>query len=157
MSSRTRWTGAVLAAVVLVGQAGAAEGPPAVQVVRAPAVERALHEPQAASGTGRFATVARDADFSVVAVAREGPGKAEQHDRDTDVWYVVAGAGTLVTGGALVDPVVTGPGERRGTSIRGGEEHALAAGDVITVRRGVPHWVKAVEGSLRYLTVKVRR
>jgi mannose-6-phosphate isomerase-like protein (cupin superfamily) len=71
------------------------------------------------------------------------------------VWYVVAGAGTLVTGGTIVDPTITGPGEQRGPSIRGGTELAVAAGDFISIRPGVPHWIKAVDGRIRYLTVKV--
>jgi quercetin dioxygenase-like cupin family protein len=54
-----------------------------------------------------------------------------------------------------VDASTTGPGEHRGRAIWGGTEIAVAAGDLISIRPGVPHWVKAVDGRLRYLTVKV--
>jgi len=54
-----------------------------------------------------------------------------------------------------VDAAATGPGEQRGPAIRGGTEFAIAAGDFISIRPGVPHWIKAVDGRIRYLTVKV--
>lgn len=47
------------------------------------------------------------------------------------------------------------PGEQRGPAIRGGSELAIGAGDLISIRPGVAHWIKAVDGRLRYLTVKV--
>jgi mannose-6-phosphate isomerase-like protein (cupin superfamily) len=99
--------------------------------------------------------IAQDEGWRVHAAERDVPGLAELHEGDTDVWYVMAGAATLVTGGTIVDASLTGPGEHRGPAIRGGSEHAIAAGDLITIRAGVPHWVKAVDGRLRYLTVKV--
>ena len=64
---------------------------------------------------------------------------------ETDVVYVVEGAATLVTGGTTVDPKETEPGQIRGTSIEGGETHELAAGDVVVIPNGVPHWFKAVQ------------
>jgi quercetin dioxygenase-like cupin family protein len=67
----------------------------------------------------------------------------------------MAGGATLITGGTIVDATVSGPGEHRGPAIRGGSELAIAAGDVLTIRPGVPHWVKAVDGRLRYMVVKV--
>ena len=82
--------------------------------------------------------------------------EAELHDAETDVWYVVAGGATVVMGGTIVDSATTGPGEHRGPSIKGGTDLAVAAGDVVTIRPGVAHWVKAVDGRLRYLVVKVR-
>jgi mannose-6-phosphate isomerase-like protein (cupin superfamily) len=99
--------------------------------------------------------IAQDEDWRVHASERDAPGLAERHEQDTDVWYVVAGAGTLVTGGTIVDASATGPGEQRGPAIRGGTEFAIAAGDFISIRPGVPHWIKAVDGRIRYLTVKV--
>jgi mannose-6-phosphate isomerase-like protein (cupin superfamily) len=120
-------------------------------------VARAVAADTSGGSGARFATVARDADFSVIAVERSAPGRAEMHDRDTDVWYVTAGSATIVTGGQLVEPSVTGPGEHRAASIRNGREQRIAEGDVVTIRRGIPHWVKSVDGTLRYLTVKVRR
>ena len=89
------------------------------------------------------------------ATERDAPGLAERHEGDTDVWYVLAGGATLVTGGTIVDAATTGPGEQRGPAIRGGTEIAIAAGDLVSIRPGVAHWIKAVDGRIRYLTVKV--
>ena len=85
---------------------------------------------------------------------RDAPGQAEVHLWETDVVYVVEGAATLVTGGTTVDPKETEPGQIRGTSIEGGETHELAAGDVVVIPNGVPHWFKAVQAPFLYFVVK---
>jgi mannose-6-phosphate isomerase-like protein (cupin superfamily) len=125
-----------------------------VQIVKGAAIAAKI-ERAAPSPGGRGGVIAQDEDWRVHATERDAPGLAEMHEGDTDVWYVLAGGGTLVTGGTIVDASITGPGEHRGPAIRGGTESAIAAGDVISIRPGVPHWIKAVDGRLRYLTVKV--
>ena len=118
---------------------------PGVQIVRGTAIAEKI-ESAAPSPGGRGGVIAQDEGWRVHVAEREAPGLAEQHAADTDVWYVLAGAATLATGGTLVDPSVTGPGEERAPAIRGGSEVKIAAGDLITIRPGVPHWVKAVDG-----------
>ena len=132
----------------------AADAPSGVQIVKGAAISDKIERSQPSPG-GRGGVFAEDADYRVHVAERDRPGQAELHDGDTDVWYVIAGGATLVTGGAMVEASRTGPGEQRGASIQGGEEHAIAAGDIVTIRPGVPHWVKAVDGRLRYLVVKV--
>ena len=134
--------------------ASATEVAPGVQIVKGAAIAEKIDR-SAPSPGGRGGVIAQDEDWRVHASERDAPGLAERHEQDTDVWYVVAGAGTLVTGGTIVDASVTGPGEQRGPAIRGGTEFAIAAGDFISIRPGVPHWIKAVDGRIRYLTVKV--
>jgi mannose-6-phosphate isomerase-like protein (cupin superfamily) len=129
--------------------------PPGVQIVKGAAIADKI-ERAAPSPGGRGGVIAQDADWRVHATQRDAPGQAEMHEADTDVWYVLAGGATLVTGGTIVDASITGPGEHRGSGIRGGAELAIAAGDLVSIRPGVPHWIKAVDGRLRYLTVKVR-
>jgi mannose-6-phosphate isomerase-like protein (cupin superfamily) len=125
-----------------------------VQIVRGAAISEKI-ESAAPSPGGRGGVIAQDEGWRVHVAERDAPGLAEQHAADTDVWYVLAGQATLATGGTLVDPTVTGSGEQRAAAIRGGSEVKIAAGDLVTIRPGVPHWVKAVDGRLRYLTVKV--
>jgi mannose-6-phosphate isomerase-like protein (cupin superfamily) len=127
---------------------------PGVQIVRAAAIADKIESAPPSPG-GRGGVIAQDGGWRVHVAERDAPGQAEMHDGDADVWYVLAGAATLVTGGTLVDATTTGPGERRGSAIRGGAETAISAGDLVSIRPGVPHWVKAVNGRLRYLTVKV--
>ena len=99
---------------------------------------------------------AHTASYSVLLVRRTTPGRAEIHAALTDVWYVIDGGGTLVTGGKATDVKPIGPGELRGTGIRGGIPHHLAKGDMVDIPPGVPHWVSKIDGKeLVYLTVKV--
>ncbi len=141
-----------LAAVPPVAFGG--ETSPGVQIVKGATIADKI-EHSAPSPGGRGGVFAEDEGWRVHVAERDQPGLAELHDDDTDVWYVVAGGATLVTGGTIVDDSITGPGEHRGPGIRGGSELSIGAGDVITIRPGVPHWVKAVDGRLRYLVVKV--
>jgi mannose-6-phosphate isomerase-like protein (cupin superfamily) len=130
------------------------EASPGVQVVKGAAIADKIDRAAPSPG-GRGGVIAEDEGWRVHATERDAPGLAERHEGDTDVWYVLAGGGTLVTGGMIVDATITGPGELRGPAIRGGSELAIGAGDLISIRPGVPHWIKAVHGRLRYLTVKV--
>jgi mannose-6-phosphate isomerase-like protein (cupin superfamily) len=149
-----------LVALALTGAASspaapAEAAPPGVQIVKGAAIADKI-ERAAPSPGGRGGVIAQDEDWRVHATERDAPGLAEMHEGDTDVWYVLAGGGTLVTGGTIVEASITGPGEHRGPAIRGGTDLAIAAGDLVSIRPGVPHWIKAVDGRLRYLTLKVQ-
>src|SRR5574341_2535595 len=103
-----------LVAMILLPLAAPADGPaPGVQIVKSAAIADKV-ERAAPSPGGRGGVIAQDEGWRVHVAEREAPGQAEMHEGDTDVWYVLAGAATLVTGGALVDSSVTGPGEHRG-------------------------------------------
>jgi mannose-6-phosphate isomerase-like protein (cupin superfamily) len=131
-----------------------AEAAPGVTIVKGTAISAKI-EGMGPSIGGRGGIFAQGENWRVHVAERDRPGLAELHDVDTDVWYVIAGGATVVTGGTLVEPSVTGPGEQRAPSIRGGTEHAVAAGDLVAIKPGIPHWVKAVNGRLLYLVVKV--
>jgi mannose-6-phosphate isomerase-like protein (cupin superfamily) len=66
-------------------------------------------------------------------------GEAEVHENFADVFYVLEGRATLVTGGAVVGARFTGPGETRGSSVEGGARQELRTGDVAHVPAGLPH------------------
>ena len=93
-------------------------------------------------------------EFRVNASRRDGPGQAEVHLTDTDIFYVLEGKATVLTGGELVEPQAVSPGELRGSALKGGSEIRLAKGDVLTVPRGVPHWFQSVTTPFRYFVVK---
>jgi glc operon protein GlcG len=93
--------------------------------------------------------------YKIHASRRVEPGKAEVHERDTDILYVLDGAATLVTGGELESGETIAPWEIRGASIRGGEARKLRKGDVLVVPSGVPHWFTEVSGPFLYYVVKV--
>jgi unsaturated rhamnogalacturonyl hydrolase len=94
--------------------------------------------------------------YWVITGRRDKPGQSELHEKDTDVFYVLQGSATFVTGGKMVDPKTTAPGEVRGSAIEGGEVHTLSKDDVIVIPAGVPHWFKDVEGTFLYFVVKVQ-
>jgi mannose-6-phosphate isomerase-like protein (cupin superfamily) len=82
------------------------------------------------------------------------PGGAEVHAEWADVWYVLRGKATLVTGGSVVEGVTTRPGEINGKAIVGGDERQLKGGEVVVIPSGVPHWISKVQGEVVYLVVK---
>lgn len=92
--------------------------------------------------------------YSAVTVRRTSPERGELHTRAADVWYVIEGGGTLVTGGSLMQVVETEPGEFRGRSIAGGESRHIAKGDFAAIPAGIPHWISKVDGEIIYLIVK---
>lgn len=94
-------------------------------------------------------------EYRVGVARREGPGDVEIHDVDTDIFYVVEGAATLVTGGTILDSRSTGPNEIRGSRIEGGDTRTVGAGDIIVIPKTVPHWFKEIGAApFVYLVVK---
>jgi mannose-6-phosphate isomerase-like protein (cupin superfamily) len=92
-------------------------------------------------------------------------GGAAVHFKVTEIYHVMDGAGTLVTGGTMINQktrpadaisvrLEDGPGAS-GTGIQGGETRRIRAGDVVIIPAGVPHWFSAIEGSITYLVMRV--
>jgi mannose-6-phosphate isomerase-like protein (cupin superfamily) len=72
---------------------------------------------------------------------RSRSGEVEVHDRFADLFCVLAGSATLLTGGVVEGARVIAPGETRGRSIVGGTSQKLRAGDIAHVPTGTPHQV----------------
>jgi quercetin dioxygenase-like cupin family protein len=96
-------------------------------------------------------------DFKIQAGHREAPGVAEMHEHDTDIFYILEGSATLITGGRTVEPKVIGSGEIRGREVTGGDIRKLVKGDVIIIPSGVPHWFKEVTRPFNSYVVKVTK
>jgi mannose-6-phosphate isomerase-like protein (cupin superfamily) len=95
-------------------------------------------------------------ESEVVGIRRTTAARSEQHANMTDVWYVIGGKATLVTGGALQGGVETAPGETRGRAITNGNIRDIQKGDYVVIPAGVPHWISKVEGKeFLYIVVKV--
>ena len=74
------------------------------------------------------------------------------HANSLDIWLVHAGSATAVTGGQLLDTKKRpNSDDVAGTSIQGGVEQALKAGDVLYVPPGVPHGFKDIQGFRAFL------
>jgi quercetin dioxygenase-like cupin family protein len=96
-------------------------------------------------------------NFKVQAGRRNGPGTVEIHEQDTDIFYVLDGTATFVTGGQATETNTVSPGEIRGKEITGGDPHKLVKGDVIVVPNGTPHWFTQTSDPFLYLVVKVSK
>jgi mannose-6-phosphate isomerase-like protein (cupin superfamily) len=78
------------------------------------------------------------------------PAAAQQasvHGNDAELFYMIDGTATLVTGGTLVDGTQNGT-EWRGKGIQGGKEQKMSKGDFMMVPAGVPHWFTNIEGNI---------
>jgi quercetin dioxygenase-like cupin family protein len=95
-------------------------------------------------------------NIKVMGLRRQRAGEVEVHTSDTDIFYVVEGHATFVTGGTLTNGKHIAPDEIRGGTLSGGEIRHLDKGDVIIIPKGVPHWYKEVPESIEYFVVKVR-
>jgi mannose-6-phosphate isomerase-like protein (cupin superfamily) len=90
---------------------------------------------------------------------------AIEHAQVTEVYHIIDGSGTFVTGGTMADAtpspadgttvkILVGP-STNGASIRGGESRKIGPGDVIVIPPGVAHWFSVVESDMNYLVIRV--
>ena len=78
---------------------------------------------------------------------------ASVHEREAEMFLVIEGAGTLVTGGRLHDERRTNPENLSGSAIDGGARRRVAKGDFIMVPEGVPHWFGEIDGALVLMSI----
>ena len=88
---------------------------------------------------------------------RNKTGGAELHEHYADIFFVVDGEATLTSGGTMVEPKTTEPGEIRGSAVSGGVLQKLGKGDVVHISPNTPHQLSIPEGkSFTYFVVKVK-
>jgi hypothetical protein len=89
---------------------------------------------------------------------KDQPGDAIAHlTRTTEVYYILEGGGTLVTGGKIVNPKPV-PSNRsagpRGEKIEGGVTRHVSKGDLIIIPGRTPHWWSSLDGDLNYMIIR---
>ena len=105
-----------------------------------------------------------------VAVAHRGAleerrGRVAEHDLVTEVYYVLSGSGTILTGPDLVNKVrrppdnravmfLNGPGNNA-EDVRGGVTNELKARDVFVIPAGTGHEFTRIDDHISYLMVRV--
>jgi mannose-6-phosphate isomerase-like protein (cupin superfamily) len=112
---------------------------------------------KAADGGSASAKLAEYPNHFTMIALRKKSGSAEVHEKYADFFFVVKGKATLVTGGTVVDPQTSGPGEIGGSSVSGGTRTQLAEGDVVHIPANVPHQLLLPEhGEFVYFVIKVQ-
>ena len=92
---------------------------------------------------------------------KSAPPNATVHQTNvTETYYMLEGAGMLVTGGTLRKPVTPRQStlgdwtDVGGNAIDGGTSRRIAKGDVVIIPGGVPHGWASTEGDITYLIVR---
>lgn len=119
---------------------------------------------------------ARDQQVRVVDVGKTNVGvgvvyrseKANQsavaHDNITEVYEIIEGTGTMITGGQIVaangkqvSHDAKGPSgpSSRGSSIRGGVTRNVGPGDIVIIPPGVAHLFSQIDGTIKYAVFRV--
>jgi len=88
-----------------------------------------------------------------------------EHEQVSEVYYVIEGSATLLTGPDLVAPkprpsTLTPVREEHGPgysakSIKNPEVHELKAGDMIIIPAGTGHWFTKIDDHIRYVMVRL--
>ena len=138
-------------------------------LAQGPGAPGAVYMSAADVSTGLAGAVAADAAAGaavtitpgIVVRRRTGAGEPQYaivHPFSTEVYYIIEGAGSLVTGGTL-DPPAPPPADPdivRSRTIKNGVTRTVGKGDVIVVPPGTPHWFNAIDGTITYLESRVR-
>jgi mannose-6-phosphate isomerase-like protein (cupin superfamily) len=111
-----------------------------------------LEKARAGSGSVGI-TLARYRGHYTMLTARTASGGAEVHKHFADFLFVLAGSGTELTGGTVVDAKEKPNGEVSGTRLEGAVARTLQKGDVIHIPAGTPH--QAIEAPGQSITIYV--
>ena len=93
------------------------------------------------------------------------PQSVAEHDLVSEVYHIIDGSATLMTGPDIVDlkkrsnddravRLLNGPGGN-GASIRNGVSHQLKAGDVIVIPAGTGHYFSKIDDHITYLMIRI--
>ncbi|HMF98266.1 MAG TPA: cupin domain-containing protein [Vicinamibacterales bacterium] len=81
------------------------------------------------------------------------PAPASVHEREAEMFYVVEGSGTLVTGGTLREEKRTNAENLTGSGIEGGTPRKLTKGDWVMVPEKTAHWFTQIDGTLVLMSI----
>jgi mannose-6-phosphate isomerase-like protein (cupin superfamily) len=93
------------------------------------------------------------------------PNSVAEHDHVSEVYHIISGSATLVTGPDLIDAqrrpatnenvrLLNGPGSNA-AGIRNGVTHQLKAGDALIIPAGTGHQFTRIDDHITYLMIRV--
>jgi mannose-6-phosphate isomerase-like protein (cupin superfamily) len=88
---------------------------------------------------------------------RASVGPAAVHEKEAEMFYVIDGSATMMTGGKLANEKRTDAANLNGTGIEGGNSRNIAKGDFILVPENTPHWFSSINGVLVLFSMHVPR
>jgi mannose-6-phosphate isomerase-like protein (cupin superfamily) len=103
--------------------------------------------------------------LGVVHRSAKTPQTSVAHDELTEIYHILSGSGTLVTGGTLNKPErfppdsqtvkdLAGP-SMRGSGLANGVSRTVRPGDVVIIPAGTGHWFSSIDGSIDYEVMRV--
>src|SRR5579864_8890857 len=97
------------------------------------------------------------APYNVNLEYRASVGPASIHEKEAELFYVIDGSATMVTGGKLAKEARTNPENLTGSGIDGGTPQEIAKGDFIIVPENTAHWFSAIHQTLVLMSLHVPR
>jgi mannose-6-phosphate isomerase-like protein (cupin superfamily) len=82
---------------------------------------------------------------------------ATLHETEAELIFVVDGAGTLISGGKLIEEKRSNPTNLTGKDVDGGTSQRIAKGDYIFLPENTPHAFRKTEGRLVIMSLHVPR
>jgi mannose-6-phosphate isomerase-like protein (cupin superfamily) len=156
--------------VITTGFAQTPAAAPVIAITKADIEAVLKHVGGEGAATDRQIRVVDLGKYSVsVGVLRRGPTKpgapvgAISHTHVTEVYYILSGGGTLVTGGTMLKPTplpATGEivriavGPSLSGIFEGGDRRVVAPGDIVIIPAGVPHGFDDVKEEVTYLSIR---
>ena len=120
-----------------------------------------------AAGAGRGAAAAPAANTKACGETSGTPSGSSgiAHDKQTEGYYIVSGAGTMVTGGKIINGRTSAPDSEVTTTLNGPScsgamggpgviKRDVKVGDIVIIPAGVPHGWAAIPDHVDYLSFR---
>src|SRR5205814_4390355 len=115
-------------------------GTPGTYKSAAELIETLKKNMASACGGMTSAAVSNTDQYRINVVHRDRAAGAIAHPGNTELHYIIDGAGTIVTGGTIV----RGGGGANAATIDNGVTRQVVKGDVVIIPTNTPHWYREV-------------
>ena len=89
---------------------------------------------------------------------RRPPQRAASHATEAELWVVMDGSATVVTGGTIVDgQLAPNSTNTFGPAIEGGTSQQVNKGDFLLVPEGVPHMITDASPDITFVSFEIPR